>query len=572
MTQFYSRVDTYYDGDTYSIPFSYSKESEISVYIDDEEFDDWEFLNESQIQLTEIPTDIDSNSVISIRRNTDISEKVVEYTNNTMLSKDDLNLSQDQLLQAVQEVYDNNIQFEEELTEEVQSDISGFKEEINEIVENYQEESESAFEEFKTEVSAQIAEYKSDTDSQIAEFEETVNTSISNMETEISEFETSVNTSISEFKDEVESEVTEFEDTTNTTVETFKADITNMLTEVIDAAESIETLYESIETTAEAASEAAAQAAAAQEAAESLTSALEQVETNTTNIAANTADISELEERLTTDETAIETNASDIAALQESVASNTSVIDSLDSTYLPLAGNSYSTNPVTGCIYFASSGRKLVNFDPNIDSTGTISNPNGTSSTHFLTDCSASAGTGGGWLGGYELYIDTSDVVTSSIGARNRVDGTSYTCTIRAMVDTDGTCYTYAPTPSNNDDSTKIATTAFVSNMLTGSNSNFITFSKSSSGYYTFNNGLKLQWGRGSSVGYDTTTSITFPTSFSSSTSYKVIATTYNTTGSGDQMNIHITAQSSTTFSAYVYRIEGTASGTRYLQWIAIGY
>ena len=46
----------------------------------------------------------------------------------------------------------------------------------------------------------------------------------------------------------------------------------------------------------------------------------------------------------------------------------------------------------------------------------------------------------------------------------------------------------------------------------------------------------------------------------------------WHTTGSGDQTNIHITAQSSTTFSAYVYRIEGTASGTRYLQWIAIGY
>ena len=36
MTQFYSRNDTIYSGDVYSIPFPYSKKDEIKVYIDDE--------------------------------------------------------------------------------------------------------------------------------------------------------------------------------------------------------------------------------------------------------------------------------------------------------------------------------------------------------------------------------------------------------------------------------------------------------------------------------------------------------------------------------------------------------
>lgn len=81
MTQFYSRIDTEFNGDVYNIPFSYSKESEISVYLDDELFTGWYFLNESQIKFTELPSK--TPEIVTIRRTTDITKKVVEYTNNT---------------------------------------------------------------------------------------------------------------------------------------------------------------------------------------------------------------------------------------------------------------------------------------------------------------------------------------------------------------------------------------------------------------------------------------------------------------------------------------------------------
>lgn len=111
MTQFYSRIDATLNGDVYNIPFSYMKESEISVYINDEPITAWEFLNESQIKINEMPSEIPADAIVSIRRTTDITKKVVDYTNQSMLKKENLNLSQNQLLNAIQEVYDNNIVF-----------------------------------------------------------------------------------------------------------------------------------------------------------------------------------------------------------------------------------------------------------------------------------------------------------------------------------------------------------------------------------------------------------------------------------------------------------------------------
>lgn len=123
MTQFYSRNDVNYNGDVYSIPFSYTKEEEIQVYLDDELFTDWFFLQDTQIKLRSIPEGVTSKTVVSVRRVTDISKKAVTYTNNTLLNKENLNLSQDQLLHAVQEIYDNNAQFEIDIKTEVDEKV-----------------------------------------------------------------------------------------------------------------------------------------------------------------------------------------------------------------------------------------------------------------------------------------------------------------------------------------------------------------------------------------------------------------------------------------------------------------
>ena len=179
MTQFYSRIDTEFNGDVYNIPFSYSKESEISIYLDDELFTDWYFLNESQIKFTELPSK--TPEIVTIRRTTDITKKVVEYTNNTMLSKEALNLSQDQLLNAIQEIYDNNIVFKLDST--------------NQIATN------------KADTDAQIKANKQDTDNQITTFKADINATIeevteaankiNKLEEAVAEAKTSANTATS---------------------------------------------------------------------------------------------------------------------------------------------------------------------------------------------------------------------------------------------------------------------------------------------------------------------------------------------------------------------------------------
>ena len=149
MTQYYSRIDTTLNGDVYNIPFSYMKESEISVYINDEPITAWEFLNESQIKINEMPSEIPAGAIVSIRRTTDITKKVVDYTNQSMLNKDNLNLSQDQVLNAVQEVYDNEVKFEFEINETFQNTTNA----INQKIYKHVEDSDSKFESLTNRVS-----------------------------------------------------------------------------------------------------------------------------------------------------------------------------------------------------------------------------------------------------------------------------------------------------------------------------------------------------------------------------------------------------------------------------------
>ena len=139
MTQFYSRIDTIINGDVYNIPFSYINEQEIEVYLDDKLYEDWEFLNDSQIELKNLAPDISKQTIVSIRRNTNIIEKVVEYTNNTLLNKENLNLSQDQLLYAVQEIHDNNTQFNIDLNATVDEKMDSLTAAVEEKVERVTE-------------------------------------------------------------------------------------------------------------------------------------------------------------------------------------------------------------------------------------------------------------------------------------------------------------------------------------------------------------------------------------------------------------------------------------------------
>lgn len=62
-------------------------------------------------------------------------------------------------------------------------------------------------------------------------------------------------------------------------------------------------------------------------------------------------------------------------------------------------------------------------------------------------------------------YYSTDGTTTVNLQARNRASGSQVTGTISVNVDKNGSVYTSAPTPATNDNSTKIATTAFVNNL-----------------------------------------------------------------------------------------------------------
>ena len=213
MTQFYSRVDTTLNGDVYSIPFSYIKEEEIQVYIGDELYTDWYFLNDSQIKINNLPSDLPSNTIVSVRRLTDISKKEVEYTNNTLLNKENLNLSQDQLLHAVQEIYDNNIQFEIDTLKVIQEN----KEEVLDTVQENKEEVLGIQQAFEDEVNHKIQEV-SDAASKINALEEAVDTAIAaaNTASEQASIATDTNQEIiaasEELKDAMDKTVEEIND------------------------------------------------------------------------------------------------------------------------------------------------------------------------------------------------------------------------------------------------------------------------------------------------------------------------------------------------------------------------
>lgn len=183
MTDFYSRNDVNYNGDVYSIPFPYIKEKEIQVFLDDTLFEDWFFLNDSQIKLRNIPQEVTSNTIVSVRRITDIDKKAVTYTNNTLLNKENLNLSQDQLLFAVQEIYDNNTQFAIDIRAEVDEKVERVSDAVEKL--EFLEDSVEIANEAALEATeqAQIATEKAE------ETLQTYETAMNKLETVISDLE-----------------------------------------------------------------------------------------------------------------------------------------------------------------------------------------------------------------------------------------------------------------------------------------------------------------------------------------------------------------------------------------------
>lgn len=128
-----------------------------------------------------------------------------------------------------------------------------------------------------------------------------------------------------------------------------------------------------------------------------------------------------------------------------------------------------------------------------------------------------------------------------------------------------------APTQANADNSTNIATTAWVRNAMANiaSSAGFVS-SLGTNGYIKFPSwlgGLIIQWGTGAGGGNSTSSSTTFPITFPNAV-YSVVTTPYV---AGVDASDVINVVGSITTSSFLmnYNTSGTAAG---FKWFAIGY
>ena len=173
-------------------------------------------------------------------------------------------------------------------------------------------------------------------------------------------------------------------------------------------------------------------------------------------------------------------------------------------------------------------------------------------------------------IGDVRFIRTTAGLQTSSLLARNAASGTEKTCTISCNVDKDGNVYTSAPTPASSDNSTKIATTAWVTSKVSSATTSGLAtceviVSKYKSGktwYRVWSDGWIEQGGEAAS---GSSVTVTFPKAFAEM-NYDVQATSIGTNG-------EIYAQCVKRNSAsdmIIYNKGGSASLTK--SWYACGY
>nr|DAP61815.1 MAG TPA: tail fiber protein [Caudoviricetes sp.] len=128
MTTYYARVDYSYSGDSkFTIPFSYIKKEHIVVLVNGVKTTNYTYITSSQI---EVKDKLQAEDVVSIRRTTPIKDKLVNFTDLNILNGETQNLAQEQVFNAVQEMYDKN----EQQTQNFQKDINDYKEEIEDKI------------------------------------------------------------------------------------------------------------------------------------------------------------------------------------------------------------------------------------------------------------------------------------------------------------------------------------------------------------------------------------------------------------------------------------------------------
>lgn len=160
MTEFYARKDYIYNGDSriFTIPFPLIDTRFIRVYVNGVS-SSWLKLNDSQLQVADWVT-LTAGDIISIRRETPIDEQMVIFSDKSILNEENQNLAQQQLFYSMQELYDNNTQFKEDVENVLDSTVTELTNTVNS---------------FKTDI------------------EETINTGDTNLQTQFNNFKSTVN-------------------------------------------------------------------------------------------------------------------------------------------------------------------------------------------------------------------------------------------------------------------------------------------------------------------------------------------------------------------------------------------
>ena len=116
-SKYYARVDYSYAGDSkFTIPFSCIKKEHIVVFVNEEQTTNYTYITSSQIEVKDI---LQAGDNVSIRRKTPIDEKIVNFNNLNILNGETQNLAQEQVLNSVQEIYDENVSFQIDLDNQI---------------------------------------------------------------------------------------------------------------------------------------------------------------------------------------------------------------------------------------------------------------------------------------------------------------------------------------------------------------------------------------------------------------------------------------------------------------------
>ncbi len=133
-----SKSYTYSGGDAiFPIPFDYIKENDIHVFINDISTTDF-IIENHQVKLTAIPSELPAK--ILIKSQTDITTAVTQWQNTSLLDDLNLTLSNNQLLYATQELYDEFDDFSTTITQDITQEITDLKNETDKQISDFEEE------------------------------------------------------------------------------------------------------------------------------------------------------------------------------------------------------------------------------------------------------------------------------------------------------------------------------------------------------------------------------------------------------------------------------------------------